>query len=140
MELATLLGDTAQGMKTKALPSLFLDRDGTLIEERDYLGDPKQVKLLPGVVRGLKRLKRAGYPVVVISNQSGVGRGLLSRVRVERVNRRGTSAVTKGCSLFSSTFRMIVLPRSFKSIPFTESGMVIAGSTPRATPIFATSM
>lgn len=68
-------------------PLIYLDRDGTLIEERDYLGDPKQVKLLPRAVAGLKSLDRAGLKWVIISNQSGVGRGLLKRRAVERVNR-----------------------------------------------------
>ena len=69
-------------------PLLLLDRDGTLIEERDYLSDPKQVRLLPGVAGGLKRLKRAGFRLVVVSNQSGVGRGLMTLRQVKSVNRR----------------------------------------------------
>ncbi len=68
-------------------PALFFDRDGTLIVERNFLGDPKGVKLLPGVVRGLQKLKKTGFALVVVSNQSGVGRGLLKRSSVERVNR-----------------------------------------------------
>ncbi len=74
-------------MPKQRKPTLFLDRDGTLIEEKDYLKDPSQVKLLPGVVAGLKTLKKAGYALAVVSNQSGVGRGMLTRVDVERVNR-----------------------------------------------------
>ena len=62
-------------------PLLLLDRDGTLIEEGEYLTDPKQVRLLAGVPAALKALKRAGFKVVVLSNQSGVGRGLISRSR-----------------------------------------------------------
>ena len=76
-------------MKRKPeMPLILLDRDGTLIEERNYLTDPKQVRLLPGVVRGLRRLKRAGFRIVVISNQSGVGRGLITQDQLRRVNRR----------------------------------------------------
>src|SRR5579872_4977034 len=67
-------------------PTVFLDRDGTLIEERDYLGDPQRINFLPGVVTGLKRLKKAGFPIVVVSNQSGVGRGILTQNTVEQVN------------------------------------------------------
>jgi histidinol-phosphate phosphatase family protein len=68
-----------------AKPIIFLDRDGTLIAEQDYLKDPRKVKLLAGVSAALRRLNRAGYPLVVISNQSGVGRGLMTRSDVRRV-------------------------------------------------------
>jgi D-glycero-D-manno-heptose 1,7-bisphosphate phosphatase len=56
-------------------PAVFVDRDGTLIEEHGYLSDPARVKLLPGVASALRALAAAGLPVVVVSNQSGVGRG-----------------------------------------------------------------
>jgi histidinol-phosphate phosphatase family protein len=52
------------------------------------LTDPKQVRLLPGAVTGLKRLKRAGFPIVVVSNQSGVGRGMITMAQLHQVNRR----------------------------------------------------
>src|SRR5262245_44799958 len=52
-------------------PAVFLDRDGTLIEDREYLSDPAGVCLLPGVVEGLRRLRDAGFALVVVTNQSG---------------------------------------------------------------------
>jgi histidinol-phosphate phosphatase family protein len=58
--------------------AVFVDRDGTLIAERGYLSDPAGVELLPGTTRALRRLRAAGLPVIVVSNQSGVGRGLYS--------------------------------------------------------------
>jgi D-glycero-D-manno-heptose 1,7-bisphosphate phosphatase len=69
-------------------PLILLDRDGTLITEQDYLKDPRKVRFLSGVAAGLRRLSRAGFPLVVISNQSGIGRGLMTRRDVQRVNRR----------------------------------------------------
>lgn len=69
-------------------PLLLLDRDGTLIEEGEYLSDPKQVRLLPGVPVALKRLKHAGFRIVVVSNQSGVGRGWITPGQLGRVNHR----------------------------------------------------
>jgi D-glycero-D-manno-heptose 1,7-bisphosphate phosphatase len=68
--------------------AVFLDRDGTLIEERHYLRDPDQVVLLPGAVPGLQRLQAAGYPLFLVTNQSGVGRGYFTLADVERVHRR----------------------------------------------------
>ena len=57
-------------------PAAFIDRDGTLISEREYLADPDGVSLVPGAVEALRRLARAGYACVVITNQSGIARGL----------------------------------------------------------------
>jgi D-glycero-D-manno-heptose 1,7-bisphosphate phosphatase len=59
-------------------PAVFLDRDGTLIEDRSYLRDPDQVTLLPGASGAVRRLDRAGLPVIVVTNQSGIARGLLT--------------------------------------------------------------
>jgi D-glycero-D-manno-heptose 1,7-bisphosphate phosphatase len=69
-------------------PLILLDRDGTLIEETNYLTDPSQVRFLPGVIEGLKRLKRAGFNMVVVTNQSGIGRGFITLSQLNRVNRR----------------------------------------------------
>ena len=55
--------------------AVFLDRDGTIIEERNYLGDPDGVTLLPGAADGIIHLNEAGLPVIVVTNQSGIGRG-----------------------------------------------------------------
>lgn len=65
---------------------VILDRDGTVIEDRDYLSDPAGVKLLPGTAEGLRLLADSGYGLIVISNQSGVGRGYFTMREVEAVN------------------------------------------------------
>ncbi|MBN9021076.1 MAG: HAD family hydrolase [Rhizobiales bacterium] len=57
-------------------PALFLDRDGTLIEDPGYLADPAGVRLLPGVAETLRRFRDAGHALVIVTNQSGIGRGL----------------------------------------------------------------
>jgi D-glycero-D-manno-heptose 1,7-bisphosphate phosphatase len=56
--------------------AVFLDRDGTLVRDPGYLHDPALVELLPGVAHGLGELARAGWPLVIVSNQSGMARGL----------------------------------------------------------------
>ena len=56
-------------------PAVFLDKDGTLIEDVPYNVDPARIWLLPGVGAGLARLHAAGYALIVVSNQSGVARG-----------------------------------------------------------------
>ena len=55
--------------------AVFLDRDGTLVRDPGYLHDPALVELLPGVTPGLAALARAGWPLVIVSNQSGIARG-----------------------------------------------------------------
>lgn len=68
--------------------AIFLDRDGTIIEDRDYLADPDGVTLLPGAAEGLRALSGRGIPLVVVSNQSGVGAGRLTLEQLGQVNAR----------------------------------------------------
>lgn len=56
-------------------PAAFVDRDGTIIREREYLSDPADVELLPGAVEGLRAFQDAGYAIVLVTNQSGIARG-----------------------------------------------------------------
>jgi D-glycero-D-manno-heptose 1,7-bisphosphate phosphatase len=65
---------------------VLLDRDGTLMHDRHYLADPAGIEILPGVIAGLKRLQARGLGLVVVTNQSGVGRGFFDAAAVERVN------------------------------------------------------
>lgn len=66
-------------------PAIFLDRDGTLMRDVDYCGDPRQVEVFPGVPEALRRLKEAGYKLVVITNQSGIGRGYFGEEQYRQV-------------------------------------------------------
>jgi len=59
-------------------PAVFLDRDGTIIQEKNYLDNPDGVVLIPGAVEALKLLRGAGFALVVVTNQSGIARGLYS--------------------------------------------------------------
>ena len=59
-------------------PAVFLDRDGTIMEDTDYCSHPKDVRILPGVLEGLRRLKSRGFKLIIITNQSGIGRGLFT--------------------------------------------------------------
>lgn len=64
----------------------FLDRDGTLNVEVDYLGDPRHLRLLPGVPDALQRLHAADYRIVVVTNQSGIARGFYGEADLARVH------------------------------------------------------
>ncbi len=67
---------------------VILDRDGTVVVDRGYLSDPAGLDFLPDAPPGLQLLHSQGYRLVVITNQSGVGRGLFALERVEAMNRR----------------------------------------------------
>jgi len=69
-----------------ACKAVFLDRDNTLIEDPGYISDPKVVTLLPGVELALKSLTQCGYKLVVVTNQSGVARGLLTEETLEKIH------------------------------------------------------
>jgi D-glycero-D-manno-heptose 1,7-bisphosphate phosphatase len=68
--------------------AVFLDRDDTLIENVPYLGDPAKVKLMPGAAEALLQFRKANLTLVVISNQSGVGRGYITKAQVRSVDAR----------------------------------------------------
>jgi len=70
-----------------AAPALFLDRDGTLMQEVHYCRDPALVVLYPGVPEALRRLKAAGFRLVIITNQSGIGRGYFTEAEYQAVHR-----------------------------------------------------
>ena len=67
---------------------VFLDRDGTIIEEKGYLSDPEDVELIPGVSRAIRLLNHLGLRTVVVSNQSGVARGYFPDSVVVEINAR----------------------------------------------------
>jgi len=67
---------------------VLFDRDGTLVVDVPYNADPARVVLVPGARSALDRLRASGVPTAVVSNQSGVGRGLITRAQVDRVNAR----------------------------------------------------
>jgi D-glycero-D-manno-heptose 1,7-bisphosphate phosphatase len=73
--------------------AVFLDRDGTLMREVNYCSDPKQVEIFPGVPEALLRLKRAGYKLIVISNQAGIGRGYFTEAQYRLVEAEVARAV-----------------------------------------------
>lgn len=76
-----------ENLKRKAI---FFDRDGTLIIDKIYLNDPDQIVYLPDVFDSLKRLRDAGFTFVMVTNQSGVARGIVSLENLAEIHRRIT--------------------------------------------------
>ena len=66
--------------------AVFLDRDGTIMEDSNYVGEIERVTLIPCAKRALKRLQDAGFKLFIVTNQSGVGRGYFTREAVEQIH------------------------------------------------------
>lgn len=74
---------------------LLLDRDGTIIREKHYLSSPQDVELLPGAAAALRRLQEAGFGLVIVTNQSAVGRGYLTERTLAEIHSVLTRSLAK---------------------------------------------
>jgi D-glycero-D-manno-heptose 1,7-bisphosphate phosphatase len=84
--------------------AVYLDRDGTLVVERHYLADPEDLHLVPGAAAALATLKDAGYALVVVTNQSGIARGLYAEADYEAVARRLEAMLAKAGVVLDGTY------------------------------------
>ncbi|HET7841707.1 MAG TPA: HAD family hydrolase [Terriglobia bacterium] len=80
--------DTAASMLSSGTPAVFLDRDGTICEEVGYVNHLDRIQLYPWSAKAIRKLNRAGFPVIVVTNQSGVGRGYFSEKLVRQAHAR----------------------------------------------------
>lgn len=69
-------------------PAIFLDRDGTIIVDKNYLNSPDGVEFLPGAVEGLKSFADSGFLLVVVTNQSGVARGVVQEQNIHLIHKK----------------------------------------------------
>ena len=94
-----LLAKVARPSFREGRPAVFLDRDGTIIEHVHYLSDPRKVCLLPGAASAIQRLRDAGFVCVVVTNQSAIGRGMITEADLalihDEMNRQLADAGTK---------------------------------------------
>ncbi len=84
--------------------AVFLDRDGTLIVEKNYLHRPEDVEIFPGAGAALKKLSAAGFKLIVVTNQSGIGRGYFTLADAERVNARVNADLAREGVTFEKTY------------------------------------
>jgi D-glycero-D-manno-heptose 1,7-bisphosphate phosphatase len=94
--------------------ALFLDRDGTLILDKHYLADPAGVELVPGVADALKAARELGYKLFVLTNQSGISRGLHTLNDVVRCNARMEELLGLPSPVFDG---MCIAPESPEEAP-----------------------
>lgn len=84
------------------MPAVFLDRDGTIMRDAEYLSDPAGVEIFPSAAAALQRLKQSGYKIVVITNQSGIGRGYFSEAEYRAVEEEVERQI--GSGLIDATY------------------------------------
>ena len=89
-------------------PAIFLDRDGTIMRDVDYCGDPKDVDVFEGVADALRKLKDRGYKLLVITNQSGIGRGYFTEEEYRAVEREVSQQI--GADVIDATYFCPHLP------------------------------
>ena len=89
-------------------PAVFLDRDGTLMHDVGYCGDPKEVSLVDGVPEALRKLKEAGYRLIVVTNQSGIGRGYFDETQYRAVDTEVSRQIGK--NIIDATYHCPHLP------------------------------
>src|SRR3954452_22723748 len=91
-------------------PAVFLDRDGTIMGDVNYCGDPARVEIFPGTSGALRRLKAAGFKIIIITNQSGIGRGYFSEADYRAVENELAQQI--GPELIDATYFCPDLPDS----------------------------
>ena len=104
-------------------PAIFLDRDGTLMEEVNYCADPALVRVFPGVPAALRRLKEAGFRLFVITNQSGIARGLMTEAQYRAVEQEFLRQLGDG--LIDASYFCADAPGAVSSRRKPEPGMVL---------------
>ena len=103
--------------------AVFIDRDGTIIEDADYCSHPKQVKVLPGVPEALRRLKSKGFKLIIITNQSGIGRGFFTLDEYRSVESEVSCQLGHG--LIDATYFCPDVPGQHSSHRKPSPGMIL---------------
>src|SRR5205809_5982981 len=104
-------------------PAVFIDRDGTIMEDRDYCSNPSEVKLFPGALEALRRLKSNGFKLIIITNQSGIGRGLFTLDQYREVEAEVLRQL--GDRLIDGTYYCPDVPGQYSNCRKPAPGMVV---------------
>jgi D-glycero-D-manno-heptose 1,7-bisphosphate phosphatase len=103
-------------------PAVFLDRDGTLMTDVDYCGDPAKVEVFPDAGEALRRLKHSGYKLIIVTNQSGIGRGYFTEDDYRAVEREFLRQLGNG--LIEASYFCADLPQANSSRRKPAPGMI----------------
>ena len=104
-------------------PAVFIDRDGTIMGDTDYCSHPKDVRIFPGVLEALRRLKSRGFKLIIITNQSGIGRGLFTLDQYRAVESEVLRQL--GDDLVDATYYCPDAPGQYSQCRKPAPGMVV---------------
>lgn len=109
--------------------TIFFDRDGTLIIDKIYLNDPEQIVYLPGVFDALKKLRDADYQFVIVTNQSGVARGIVSLDNLNEIHKRITAEFARHGIEFAGIYYAPYSVESNHEMRKPNPGMLMAAAS-----------
>ena len=104
-------------------PAVFLDRDGTIMRDAEYLSDPKGIEIFDGAADALRRMKAAGYKICIITNQSGIGRGYFTEKEYRAVEAEVDRQIGPG--VIDGTYFCPALPDSGAPCRKPSPGMIL---------------
>jgi len=104
-------------------PAIFIDRDGTIMQDADYCSDPREVKIFPRVAEALRRLKSKGFKLIIITNQSGIGRGFFTVEQYRAVEAEVLRQLGDG--LIDATYFCPDVPGQHSSCRKPAPGMIV---------------
>jgi histidinol-phosphate phosphatase family protein len=107
-------------------PAVFFDRDGTIMQDVNYCSDPKQVHVFPFVAESLRKLKAAGFKLIMVTNQSGIGRGYFTREQYNKVQAEVLRQI--GQPLIDATYVCPDVPGIASQCRKPAPGMVLQGA------------
>src|SRR6266545_4987026 len=107
----------------RQVPAVFIDRDGTLMNDADYCSDPKQVQVFQGVPEALRRLRENNYKLIIITNQSGIGRGFFTVEQYRAVEAEVLRQLGDG--LIEATYFCPDVPGQHSSCRKPAPGMIV---------------
>src|SRR5438046_8870928 len=111
-------------------PAVFFDRDGTIMHDVNYCSDPKDVHVFPFVAQSLRRLKARGFKLIMVTNQSGMGRGYFTREQYERVHAEVLRQL--GAPLIDATYVCPDVPGSDSKCRKHAPAMILQGAREHA--------
>ncbi|PZR73170.1 MAG: HAD family hydrolase [Chthoniobacterales bacterium] len=111
---------------TEKTPAVFFDRDGTIMQDVNYCSDPKSVHVFAGVCDSLRKLKASGFKLIMITNQSGIGRGYFTREQYDAVHAEVVRQVGDG--LIDATYFCPDPPGIESNCRKPAPGMIVQGA------------
>src|SRR5215831_922096 len=118
------VSEKTANMSDALSPAVFIDRDDTIMEDCGYCSDPKDVKIFHGVPEALRHLKSNGFKLIIITNQSGIGRGLFTLEQYRAVEAEVLRQLGDG--LIDATYFCPDVPGQYSTCRKPAPGMILS--------------